>query len=166
MNVALKKVVKGMRKCPQVIPARSNSGLGIEAHSRTVMNPYFCSMLKINSFSLSIRGRLPVGFRCSSFSISLSYSCSSSTSETLSFNSNYSSYSSSSSFSLNLPLSLSFFSCVSSICLSLADTSAACLAMKYGGSSPRAVPNPQRKASTCTARSIVRKLISLVLGSE
>ena len=29
MKVARKKVVKGIKKCPHVIPARSNKGLGI-----------------------------------------------------------------------------------------------------------------------------------------
>jgi len=39
--VAPKKVMKGIPKVPQVIPARSNKGLGIEAHIKTVKNPYF-----------------------------------------------------------------------------------------------------------------------------
>lgn len=40
-KVAEKKVLKGIRKCPQVIPAKSNKGLGIEAHASIVANPYF-----------------------------------------------------------------------------------------------------------------------------
>lgn len=43
INVALKKVLNGILKCPHVIPARSNNGLGIDAHRRTVINPYFCN---------------------------------------------------------------------------------------------------------------------------
>ena len=39
--VAEKKVVKGMPKCPQVIPAKSKRGLGIDAQARMVKNPYF-----------------------------------------------------------------------------------------------------------------------------
>jgi hypothetical protein len=41
MKVAPKNVLKGIRKCPQVIPARSKSGLGIEAHAKIAQNPYF-----------------------------------------------------------------------------------------------------------------------------
>lgn len=41
MKVAEKKVLKGILKCPQVIPAKSNKGLGIDAHARMVKNPYF-----------------------------------------------------------------------------------------------------------------------------
>lgn len=41
MKVAEKKVLKGILKCPQVIPAKSNRGLGIDAHARMVKNPYF-----------------------------------------------------------------------------------------------------------------------------
>ncbi len=39
--VAVKKVIKGMPKCPHVMPAKSKSGFGMEAHNRTVINPYF-----------------------------------------------------------------------------------------------------------------------------
>jgi len=35
-----KNVPKGMPKCPQVIPAKSNSGFGIEAKIRTVKKLY------------------------------------------------------------------------------------------------------------------------------
>ena len=37
MAVAKKNVVNGMRKWPHVIPAKSNSGFGIEAQSNTVI---------------------------------------------------------------------------------------------------------------------------------
>lgn len=40
-TVAPKNVQKEMRKCPQVIPAKSNNGFGIEAQSRTVRNAFF-----------------------------------------------------------------------------------------------------------------------------
>ena len=33
MSVAPKNVQKGTRKCPHVMPARSNSGFGIDAHA-------------------------------------------------------------------------------------------------------------------------------------
>jgi hypothetical protein len=41
IKVAVKNVLKGIRRWPQVIPAKSNRGLGIEAHARIVANPYF-----------------------------------------------------------------------------------------------------------------------------
>jgi len=41
MKVAPKNVLKGILKCPQVIPARSNRGLGIEAQAKIAQNPYF-----------------------------------------------------------------------------------------------------------------------------
>jgi hypothetical protein len=92
-KVAVKKVRKGMRKCPQVMPARSNRGLGMEAHSRTVMNPYLCNICTSSSFNLSIIGTPFVFVVCSNFSISLNCSFSSSTSSTsiLSFSSSSSS---------------------------------------------------------------------------
>lgn len=43
--VAPKKTRKGIPKCPQVIPAKSNKGLGIEAQINTVKNPYFYKLL-------------------------------------------------------------------------------------------------------------------------
>lgn len=39
--VAVKNIVKGIRKCPQVMPARSKRGLGILALKRTVKNACF-----------------------------------------------------------------------------------------------------------------------------
>ena len=41
MKVAVKKVLKGILKCPQVMPARSKRGLGIEAQAKMVPKPYF-----------------------------------------------------------------------------------------------------------------------------
>ena len=41
--VAEKNVRKGIKKCPHVIPAKSNKGLGIEAQSKTVINACFWS---------------------------------------------------------------------------------------------------------------------------
>lgn len=41
MKVAEKKVLKGMRKCPLVMPARSKRGLGMEAQAKMAQNPYF-----------------------------------------------------------------------------------------------------------------------------
>jgi len=41
IKVAVKNVLKGMRKCPQVIPAKSKRGLGIDAQDRMVQKPYF-----------------------------------------------------------------------------------------------------------------------------
>lgn len=58
MKVAEKKVLKGIRKCPQVIPARSNKGFGMEAHTKIVQNPYFYILSKIIIFARSIN----VGF--------------------------------------------------------------------------------------------------------
>ena len=37
IEVAPKNVMKGIKKWPQVIPAKSNKGFGIEAHKSTVM---------------------------------------------------------------------------------------------------------------------------------
>lgn len=41
MKVAEKNVLKGILKCPLVMPARSNSGLGIDAQAKMAQNPYF-----------------------------------------------------------------------------------------------------------------------------
>ena len=56
MKVAVKKVRKGILKCPQVIPAKSKRGLGIEAHARMVPKPYFymLSYMIILAFSISV----------------------------------------------------------------------------------------------------------------
>ena len=55
MTVAEKNVRKGMRKCPLVIPAKSNRGLGIEAHTKIAQNPYFSILLYMNNFAFSMR---------------------------------------------------------------------------------------------------------------
>ena len=39
MSVAPKKVQNGTRKCPQVMPAKSKSGLGMEAQARMLKKP-------------------------------------------------------------------------------------------------------------------------------
>jgi hypothetical protein len=41
MKVAVKNFLNEILKCPQVIPAKSKSGLGIDAHSSIVIKPYF-----------------------------------------------------------------------------------------------------------------------------
>lgn len=41
MKVAVKKVLKGILKWPQVMPAKSNKGLGMDAHAKMVPKPYF-----------------------------------------------------------------------------------------------------------------------------
>jgi hypothetical protein len=112
IKVAVKNVLKGILKCPQVIPAKSNRGLGIEAHSSTVMNPYFCSMWKISSLIRSMRGVFLVYFICSSFSISFNYSFYSS--ETFSLSSSCSS--SSSSSICNSPTLLFYYRCFRWFC--------------------------------------------------
>lgn len=71
INVAPKNVLNGILKCPQVIPARSNRGFGMEAHSNTVINPYFCSIWNIRTLSFSTKGLPLIDVVCSSFSISL-----------------------------------------------------------------------------------------------
>ena len=43
VTVAPKNVVKGIKKWPQVIPAKSKRGFGIDAHNRTVRNAFFYS---------------------------------------------------------------------------------------------------------------------------
>ena len=47
MKVGIKNFLNGILKWPHVIPARSNSGFGIEAQSKIVMNPYFYMFSKI-----------------------------------------------------------------------------------------------------------------------
>lgn len=41
INVAPKNVLKGILKCPLVMPAKSNRGLGIDAQAKMAQNPYF-----------------------------------------------------------------------------------------------------------------------------
>jgi hypothetical protein len=40
-TVAPKNVQKEIKKCPQVIPAKSNNGFGIDAHNITVKKAFF-----------------------------------------------------------------------------------------------------------------------------
>lgn len=54
IKVAEKNVLNAILKWPHVIPAKSNKGLGMEAQAKTVINPYFCNLSKINNFILSI----------------------------------------------------------------------------------------------------------------
>ena len=49
IKVAPKNVEKGIKKWPQVIPARSKSGLGIEAIKNTVTKAYFYKFLYTNN---------------------------------------------------------------------------------------------------------------------
>ena len=53
MNVAPKKVLNGTKKCPQEIPARSKSGLGILAISRTMINPWVFNLIQITYLAFS-----------------------------------------------------------------------------------------------------------------
>ena len=52
MAVAVKNVIKGIPKCPHVIPAKSNNGFGTEAQIKTVIKPYFCKLYKLLSLFL------------------------------------------------------------------------------------------------------------------
>ena len=45
IRTAEKNVSKGILKCPLVIPARSNRGLGIEAQAKMAQKPYFYILL-------------------------------------------------------------------------------------------------------------------------
>lgn len=70
MKVAEKNFLKGILKWPQVMPAKSNKGLGIEAHRRIVMKPYFSILSKIRILALSMKVLLGCDF---SFCISSIY---------------------------------------------------------------------------------------------
>lgn len=72
MKVAKKKVKKGIFKLPQVIPAKSKRGLGIDASKRIVTKAWFLMILKINNLILSSRESSLVLFFCS---YSISYNC-------------------------------------------------------------------------------------------
>ena len=54
VTVAPKNVEKGIKKWPQVIPAKSNRGLGMDAHNRTVKNAFFYNFSYIRTFILAI----------------------------------------------------------------------------------------------------------------
>lgn len=51
MKVGIKNFLKGILKCPHVIPAKSNKGFGIEAHNRIVIKPYFYILSKMKIFA-------------------------------------------------------------------------------------------------------------------
>lgn len=53
IKVAVKNFLNGILKCPHVIPAKSNNGLGIDAHKSIVINPYFCKLSYIITLALS-----------------------------------------------------------------------------------------------------------------
>ncbi len=55
MKVAVKNILNGIRKWPHVIPARSNSGFGIEAQAKIVAKPYFYILSYITIFAFSIK---------------------------------------------------------------------------------------------------------------
>jgi hypothetical protein len=55
MKVAIKNFLNGILKWPQVIPAKSNSGFGIEAQSNIVTNPYFYILSYMAILALSIK---------------------------------------------------------------------------------------------------------------
>ena len=69
MKVAVKNVLKGIRKWPQVMPARSKSGLGIEAHAKIVAKPYFYILSYITIFAFSIKVLLYLRFNSRTSSI-------------------------------------------------------------------------------------------------
>ena len=74
MKVAPKNILKGIRKCPQVRPAKSNKGLGIEENKTTTIKAWFLRFLYSHAFALSIRGNFVL---LSKFSTSLNSSNSS-----------------------------------------------------------------------------------------
>ena len=47
IKVAEKKVLKGIRKWPLAMPAKSKRGLGMEAQAKIAQNPYFSILLKM-----------------------------------------------------------------------------------------------------------------------
>jgi hypothetical protein len=62
MNVGMKNFLNGILKWPQVIPAKSNNGFGIDALNKIVINPYFYILSKIIIFALSIKLKLDFFF--------------------------------------------------------------------------------------------------------
>ena len=74
MRVAPKKVQKGMRKCPHVMPARSNRGLGMLAQARIPKKPTFSTSCWTEYFILSNLVSLSgcLSFSCSSWNSSSS----------------------------------------------------------------------------------------------
>jgi len=75
MKVAPKNTPKGIRKWPQVSPAKSNRGLGIEAHRVTAKKAFFFKVLYSISFMLSMNDRVSALASLSSSSISSNSSC-------------------------------------------------------------------------------------------
>ncbi len=71
IKVGMKNFLKGIRKCPHVIPAKSNKGFGMEAHNSIVMNPYFYMLSNMKILALSMKVKPDFCFKCS---ISLIYS--------------------------------------------------------------------------------------------
>ncbi|RMZ99926.1 hypothetical protein BpHYR1_038563 [Brachionus plicatilis] len=127
-SVAPKNVQNFTKKWPQVIPAKSKSGLGIEAHNKMPMNPTFLIILKtLNLILSSILSLIEPSF-------SASNKCS---------NSSSSSLSDPSLWWLSLP------------------ERAAARAIKYGGSSPMAVPAPHMKDSRRTLDIMDKMVIKL-----
>lgn len=51
-SVAPKKVQNGTKKWPQVRPAKSNKGLGIDAHANIPKNPTFSTSFWTTTFAL------------------------------------------------------------------------------------------------------------------
>uniref|UniRef100_A0A6B0UHT9 Putative secreted protein n=1 Tax=Ixodes ricinus TaxID=34613 RepID=A0A6B0UHT9_IXORI len=73
IRVAPKKVQKGTRKWPHVMPARSNSGFGIDAQARIPRNPTLSTSFSTASLALSRKDRsLDFSFSMSSSSSSRS----------------------------------------------------------------------------------------------
>ena len=60
IKVAPKNVQNGTKKWPQVIPARSNNGFGIEAAARMPKNPTRWTKSCINSFPRVIKSKFEV----------------------------------------------------------------------------------------------------------
>ena len=105
-TVAPKNVENGTRKCPHVIPARSNRGFGTDAQSTMPTNPTRFTIVFMASWARLCHADSSCG-----------------------------------------------------CCWSIDPLSAAALAMKYGGSSPIAVPNPYRKCMNILFILVVKREI-------
>lgn len=64
IKVGMKNFLIGILKWPHVIPAKSNKGFGIDAHTKIVMKPYFSMFSKINIFAFSIRVKFGFCLKC------------------------------------------------------------------------------------------------------
>jgi len=51
IKVGIKNFLKGILKCPHVMPAKSNNGFGIDAHNNIVIKPYFYMLSNMNIFA-------------------------------------------------------------------------------------------------------------------